>query len=134
MVLKFIASMLRYDTQEVVVQNRIFKAYIADSTIKQMIGLMYRKSIRADECMLFRFTYDAMHGIWMRNMSFPIDVVWLDFGMQVVDIKKNLQPCVKTFGCKTYYPNEKSRFVLEFRSGTATKLKLKIGSKVSGSR
>ncbi len=109
----------------------VFKAYVADSMIKQMIGLMYKESIRSDECMLFNFDYDAEHGIWMKNMVFPIDVVWLDSKMHIVHIERNIQPCMKTFGCRTYYARKKNRFVIEFKAGTAKKLMLKTGSVIS---
>ncbi len=134
MILKFVTSKLRYDTRNISVRGRVFKADVADSMLKQMIGLMYKESIRSDECMLFNFDYDAEHGIWMKNMIFPIDVVWLDSKMRIVHIKRDIQPCRKTFGCRTYYAGKKNRFVVEFKAGTARKLGLKIGDSVSGCR
>lgn len=129
--MKFIASRLKYDTRSIKLRGREFKAYIADSLLKQMIGLMYKKSIRSDECMLFDFNHDAEHGIWMKNMLFPIDVVWLDSKMRIIHIENRIQPCTKTFGCKTYNAGKNSRLVIEFRAGTAEKIRLKAGDALS---
>ncbi len=80
-----------------------FAALVADTAIKRMIGLMYRNGLEAGACMLFPFRSESMQGIWMRNMRFPIDIIWADARKRVVHVVDDAQPC-RGMRCKTYYP------------------------------
>ncbi len=101
---------------------------MADTTFKRIIGLMYRDKMEQEECMLFVFGTESKYGIWMHNMLFNIDIVWVDRHMRIVDLKKNLVPCKYILGCKTYKPKHKSKFVVEFNSGTADRCKIRVGN------
>jgi uncharacterized membrane protein (UPF0127 family) len=52
----------------------------------------------------------------MKDMLFPIDIVWIDSEYRVVSIAKNISP--DTFP-KTFFPTQSARFVLEMNAGTA---------------
>jgi hypothetical protein len=93
-------------------------ALVADTVIKRMIGLMYREKLDEGQCMLFLFRHNGIQGIWMRNMRFPIDIVWADAKKRVVHVVEGAQPC-KGLNCKTYYPKEPSMYVVEVAAGTA---------------
>ncbi len=99
-------------------RGKKIKLLIADNGITQTVGLMYRKRIGTDESMLFVFGRESYWGIWMYNMNFSIDVVWLDSRGIVVSIARNLKPCKSIFSCKTHVPEKKARYVLEFIAGT----------------
>ncbi len=129
--LRFVASKLKYRTKSLRIKGRGFKAYIADSFIKQVVGLMYRKGLGKNECMLFVFPTDAEHGIWMMNMNFPIDAIWLNKDMVVTHIERNIRPCKKFSGCKTYGDEDVSRFLVECAAGTSSRLKIEIGDNIS---
>lgn len=130
MLLKLLSKRLNYKTCVVRINGRKFNAIIADTMLKKMIGLMYRKSMKKDECMLFIFSYSSKYGIWMRNMLFPIDVVWLGKNKKVVDSAEGIKPCKTLFGCNVYKPKHNSLYVLEFRSGTIKKIQIKMGNTV----
>jgi len=106
--------------------NATVKAEIADTTLKQIKGLMFRKNLPKNEGMLFVFDQDGFHGVWMMNMSFPIDIIWVDNEKKVVDVVKDAQPC--RLLCPTYRPKEKARYVLEVNANFTEKHKVKIGS------
>jgi uncharacterized protein len=94
-----------------------------------MIGLMYRKGIPRGVGMLFTFSNEGNYGIWMQNMVFGIDVLWLDKNKRVVDIANNLKPCRSAFNCTTYYPRKPSKYIIELNEGEAKRMKIKINSK-----
>jgi uncharacterized membrane protein (UPF0127 family) len=119
--LNFIRKRLSYKSCTVYIGNVKLKAILADSFLKRAIGLMYRESIAEDECMLFTFSGESMIGIWMKSMKFPIDIIWLDSEKKITTIKEALQPCKSIFSCKTYYPERKSMYVIELRSGFVKK-------------
>jgi uncharacterized protein len=125
--------MQKYRNILIQVDGKKFNAIVADSFLKKMIGLMFRKKINNNECMLFVFGNESRYAIWMHNMLFPIDVAWINSKFRVVDIKENLNPC-KLIDCKEYYPTKPAKYIMEFKSGALGKKRIKIGSKVDLSK
>lgn len=103
-------------------------AELADTEFKQMRGLMFRESIPRDGGMLFKFPREADHGIWMMNMSIPIDIVWLDSEKRVVKVEEGARPCEALLVCPVYRAGESSRYVLELSSGYAKSHGIKRGT------
>lgn len=92
-------------------------ALVADTSLKRAIGLMHRKSLKSNECMLFIFERSSRYGIWMLNMQFPIDIIWLDERKRIVSFVKNAKPCKSIFNCKAYYPEKRSKYIIETNAG-----------------
>jgi len=65
---------------------------------------------------LIGFEYESDWAYWMKNMKFPIDIVWLDEAKKVVHIVKNASPEYSTD--KTFKPNKPAKYVLELPAGT----------------
>jgi uncharacterized membrane protein (UPF0127 family) len=80
-------------------------------------GLAVKNQLKENEAMLFVFEDSAQHSFWMKDMKFPIDIIWLDSNGRVVHIEQNLQPCVSVFICPTYTPNTDSQYILETVAG-----------------
>lgn len=104
------------------------EAEVADTLPKQIRGLMFRKSLPEKSGMLFLFNSDDYYGIWMMNMSFPIDIIWINSEHKIVDIVKDAPPC--GIICQTYHPKEKARYVLEVNAGFTDKYTIKVGDSV----
>jgi len=107
------------------VGNTEIRAEIADNPITQTKGLMFRKNLPENEGMLFIFNNEGYHNFWMMNMSFPIDIIWVNKEKVVVDITKNVQPCKLL--CPIYRPNEKAMYVLEVNANFTEEHKVVIG-------
>ncbi len=122
---------VRFSSSSVAVRGKKIKVLIADTFAKQMVGLMYRESLKGDEGMLFVFGRDSKWGIWMANMKFSIDIVWIGKDLRIVGIKKDAAPCVSIFNCQSYVPAADSRYVLELPAGSASRRKLAKGDKVT---
>ncbi len=133
MLLRLLYKFQKYRKSKISINNHTLNAIIADSWAKRALGLMFRKNLGEKECMLFVFPREGRYGIWMRNMLFPIDIIWINKEMVVVDYKKGAKPCA-LFNCITYIPRENAKFVAEMRSGTIKKLGIKIGSTIHFSR
>ena len=110
---------------EVTVGNVTLNAEIADTWPKQVRGLMFRQSLPSNQGMLFIFSSDGYPGIWMANMSIPIDILWIDSRHKVVDIVENAQPC--GILCPTYTPKSEARYVLEVNAGFVKKHGIEVG-------
>ncbi len=126
MFLKLIYSMQKYEMRQIRINGRKFNAIIADSFFKHMIGLMFRKGIGRGECMLFIFRREERHPIWMHNMLFGIDVLWLDGKFRVVGTASNLPTCKSMLNCREYDANSQSRYVVELKAGTLKRMKGKV--------
>lgn len=121
----------KYDIVNVFYSGKRLKAYVADSFLKRMYGLMYWDNLEKDKGMLFVLGKPTKAGIWMLNMRFPIDIIWLDETGKVVWLVKDVKPCKNFLGCKVYKPGKPAMYVLEVKSGTADRLGIKRSSKLS---
>ena len=80
--------------------------------------------------MLFVFDTQGEQTFWMKDMKFPIDIIWIDSNKTVVHIEHNLPPCSLEVLCPTYKPNEDSLYVLETIGGLAEKHDIAQGTRV----
>ncbi len=126
-IIKLIPSDTSYKT--VKIANVSIKAEVADTSLKRMEGLIPKKSLPSNQGMLFIFNQEDYHGIWMMNMSFPIDILWINKDLEIVDVAESVPPC--KFNCPVYFPNEKALYVLEVNSGFIKKNKIELGNSVS---
>ena len=121
----------KYKSKVININGKGIKCYIADTFMKKMFGLMYWENLNSNEGMLFIVRRPSRPGIWMLDMKFPIDIIWLDKEERVVDIAQKVEPCRSIFNCKVYYPNKDSSYVLELAAGAAKKLKIVRGIKIA---
>jgi uncharacterized membrane protein (UPF0127 family) len=107
---------------------------IADlaATNEQMAqGLSVKDALAENEAMLFVFDTAQDHSFWMKNMKFPIDIIWLDSNRTIVHIEHNLQPCNLDVLCPKYKPdNNSALYVLETVAGFAEKHDIVEGTRV----
>jgi uncharacterized protein len=122
----------KYEFVKVTCKGKTIKAYLADSAAKKMFGLMYRDRLVNGTGMLFVLDREGVMGasIWMLNMRFSIDVVWMDSGGRIVDILENAKPCSSMFGCRTYAPESKAKYVLELNSGSVRRFGMRRGERI----
>jgi uncharacterized membrane protein (UPF0127 family) len=103
-----------------------FKVLLADTPELQEKGLGDRASLDPQSAMLFTFNNvePAEHFFWMKDMLFPIDIVWLNQDKQVIYIQEDVPPnsYPSSFG-----PNANSTYVLEFDAGTVDTINLNTG-------
>jgi uncharacterized membrane protein (UPF0127 family) len=79
-------------------------------------GMMYRHHFPDDRLMLFMYSKDGAHRIWMKNCRFPLDVAWLDSAGRVVDSILNAPPC-KAEPCPIYGTKAPTRYFIEGTAG-----------------
>ena len=101
---------------------------VAVTGLQQQRGLSGRKNIPANYGMLFVFPKDDLHGIWMKDMLTPIDIIWLSDTGTILSINELVEPSTYPF---VFYPNVPARYVLEMRAGQSNARGWKVGTKVS---
>lgn len=105
-------------------------ADVAATNDQRSKGLAVKDTLSENESMLFVFSAEREHSFWMKNMKFPIDIIWLDGDKEVVHIEHSLEPCVPDSFCQTYKPNDDSLYVLETVAGFAEKYDVTGGTLV----
>ena len=120
----------RYLNAKVTVEGFVLNADVPVSNELFTKGLAVKNQLKENEAMLFIFDDPAKHPFWMKDMKFPIDIIWLDSDGKVVHIEKNLQPCVSVLIYTKYSPNTDSQFVLETVSNFTQRHNISIGTNI----
>lgn len=103
---------------------------IADTPRARARGYMGREDVGEGEGMLLVFGRSDHHGIWMKNCKVPLDILWLDEDLRVVEIARRRPPCVPGDECPTMVPMRRARYVLEAAAGTADRHEIRLGSTI----
>lgn len=108
------------------------RAELATTEAEQIQGLSGRAFLATSTGMFFVFKYSSNWGIWMKDMNFPIDVLWISDNLKVSYIVENMLP--------SSYPNvyappisasDSARYVLEVPAGTVRNYGIVNGETVS---
>jgi uncharacterized membrane protein (UPF0127 family) len=101
---------------------------VADTEREREQGLSGTKRLPEGVGKLFVFDTPALYGFWMKNMRYPIDIVWIDDAWQVAGITRDVAP--ETYP-SVFYPPKPVVYVLELPSGSAFVDKLALGEKLT---
>ena len=115
---------------EVVIGGERFGVEIADNQDKQALGLMFRDEMPADQGMLFIFPNEAPRSFWMKNCRIALDIMYFDKDLNMVSASLDAQPC-RVSRCPAYPSIAAAMYVLELNAGTAEKLGVGPGSRMS---
>lgn len=99
---------------------------VADTLKKRSLGLGKRTSLKKGWGMLFVFEKRKPHRFWMKDMQFPLDIIWLD-NHRIVHIINNAKPTNSKDNNEVMTSPVPVNFVLEIAAGRAAKLRLKTG-------
>ncbi|MBL7142014.1 DUF192 domain-containing protein [Patescibacteria group bacterium] len=100
----------------------------ADTPSKRIKGLSGRKEMPDNQGMLFVFKKPGRYPFWMEGMRFPIDIIWVNEDLEIIEIDKNLQP---ELFLKVYRPSRPAQYVLEVNAGFVDKHKIETGGRLS---
>ena len=102
-------------------------AEVAADQPSRMQGLMMRKSMPANQGMLFVFPRAERHCMWMRNTFIPLSVAFLDEQGKILNIE-NMQPQTENSHCAA----APARFALEMNHGWFAAKGVKAGHRIGG--
>lgn len=107
----------------------VFAARVANTHETREKGLSGTQSLRPEEAMLFVYDTDSRWSIWMKDMNYPIDIVWLNSKKEVVYIVKNAAP--ESYPYENFAPKQDARYILEFAAGTVDRKKIIVGKEAA---
>lgn len=105
------------------------RAEVARNQEQKSRGLMFRDTLPEGRGMLFPFERDGTYGFWMKNVRFPIDMLWLDPDLKVVHSESSVPGCPEE-PCLIYRSPTPARYVLELPAGYAERHGVAVGSTV----
>lgn len=115
---------------EVKINNQIIIADSAISFPERKKGLASRIFLGINEGMMFLFDEPGYHGIWMKGMRIPIDIVWIGPNKEIVSIEEYVFPPredIPDNELTVYLPSRPASYVLELKAGRVSILEAKEG-------
>ena len=103
------------------------EAEVAHTDQSRRIGLMHRESMPEQRGMIFVFTQEAQHCMWMRNTLIPLSVAFLDGDGRVLNIE-DMQPLTEDSHCAV----APARFALEMNQGWFARRGVGEGARIRG--
>lgn len=88
---------------------------LADTDRSRTVGLSGRPTMPDNQGMLFDFQKSSEVCMWMKDMKFNLDIIWLDATQKITKIEKNIEP-------NTYpksFCDDNSAYVIELNAGVA---------------
>lgn len=113
---------------EVVIAGALIPCEVVDTASLRAQGLSGRAGLPPGEGMLFVFEKADRHSFWMKDMSFDIDILWIEGG-EIVHIARATAP-KSGERLTTYRPERPASYVLEVVAGTAEARGWVVGSPV----
>jgi len=102
---------------------------VADTQAAREQGLSGRDNLKEDQGMLFLFDYPDKYMFWMKEMKFPLDIIFIR-NERIVDMATDLPAPKEGENPTTFTPNEMADRVLEVNAGTAKRLGWNLGMEV----
>lgn len=103
------------------------KAEVVNTTESRQLGFSGREGVVDGQGMIFVFPEPSMYSFWMKNMLFPLDVIWINTENKIVHIETNKGP--DTYP-NAFAPKEPAQFVLETSAGFVDFFGVKVGDEV----
>jgi len=110
-------------------------AEVLRTDLEKIKGLSGRAVLPQNQGALFVYERPGFYNFWMKEMHFPIDIIWLvpnkvdktDDNFKVVDVTREVRPESYPESFSSKLP---AQYVLEVNAGFAKKYGLKAGSNV----
>jgi uncharacterized membrane protein (UPF0127 family) len=122
-------------TVNVTIGSTTVVAEVADTDATREQGLSGRASLPEGQGMLFVFQQPGDYGFWMKDMNFPLDMLFANASGTIVTIQENALPstynAANPRASVVFYPSAPALYVLEVPAGFAAAHDIKEGSVLS---
>lgn len=105
------------------INNVSIEVELANTLEEQARGLSGKTSLAENQGMIFLYHEPGLYSFWMKNMQFPIDIIWIDENYKIIDITKNIP--LESFPA-SFKPSSPAQYVLEVSAGFADRNNISI--------
>ncbi len=113
---------------KVLVNGKTVNVMVARTDGEKQIGLSGKDEIAENQGMLFIFDKPNYYSFWMKEMKFPIDIIYINGGKVTTIVKNAKPPSSANAELTIYHPAQQSDKVLELNAGSADKFSIKTGT------
>lgn len=110
------------------------QASVADTLSKRIKGLSDTPYLPENVVKLFAFGVPGSHSIWMKDMNYPLDIIWADEAGVIVHIVENVSPSTYDAAApqnsETFKSPVDAWFVVETNAGFVTKHGIMVGDEL----
>lgn len=99
---------------ELVIEKSCFALERADTIMARQNGLSGREEISNNSAMLFIFDKPATQCMWMKDMKFDIDIIWLNEDKKINKVKNSVSPSTYP---ETFCADD-TKYVIELAGGS----------------
>jgi uncharacterized membrane protein (UPF0127 family) len=107
-------------------KTRVFTVELAQTSMQQAKGLMFRTALADNAGMVFPFPEPRMASFWMKNTVIPLDIIFVRTNGTIESIAENTIP----YSTTPVASGEPVGAVLELRGGLSAELGISAGDKV----
>jgi|SRR5581483_1689444 len=112
------------------IKGQAFTLLVAKTLDEKQTGLTKLQTLPTNQGMYFPFDKPDYVAFWMKNMKFPIDMIFINKN-KIVDIKQNAQPADPKDNNPTIYtPQAPANAVLEINANLSKKYGFQNGDTV----
>jgi uncharacterized protein len=101
----------------ITIGSTTFQVEVADTESARERGLGERASLPEGRGMLFVFDTPGSQGIWMKDMRFPLDIIWARADGTITTIERNV--ATSTYPEAFYSKTPDALYVVELNAGAA---------------
>lgn len=112
----------RLPTTPMQIGTQTYELEIANTDADRQKGLMDRETLPTGRGMIFVFAKEAPRSFWMKNVVFPLDIIFLDATGRVVDVKRMLPLDLRSVSSA-----RPAKYAIELAAGQASASGVKIG-------
>lgn len=113
------------------IDDTVVEASVADTLSKRITGLSDTPYLPPNVVKLFAFGVPGTHSIWMKDMNYPLDIIWAAEDGTIVHIEENVSP--DTYDSDNPNNSQKfaspvdSWFVVETNAGFVAEHEIELG-------
>ncbi|PIR69616.1 MAG: hypothetical protein COU47_02580 [Candidatus Niyogibacteria bacterium CG10_big_fil_rev_8_21_14_0_10_46_36] len=115
------------ETATVSIRDAVVAVEIADTSEERALGLGGRNHMKENEGMFFIFEKPGYYPFWMKNMEFPLDIIWIGDDFTITHIEHGVSP--DTFP-NQYVSEKPAQYVLEVHKGFSEDYAFSVGDAV----
>ena len=104
-----------------------FIVELARTPEQRQRGLMYRQDLAPDAGMLFVYASDGEIDMWMANTLLPLDMIFFAADGRIIKVAERTVPLSEA----TIGSDGPARGVLEVNGGTASRLGIRVGDRLT---
>lgn len=110
--------------KEIILGEQSIYVAISDTALTRAKGLSNTAPLKENQGMLFIFNEPDHYSFWMKEMKYPIDIIWFGENKKIVYMKENVDPNTYPRG---FTPDDVVLYVLEVPAGFIEAHKISLG-------